>query len=216
MISIIWDLDGTLIDSTKDIKKYLELAIKNTGIDLSMQIKPFVIGPTIDIIIKQSFPESIIKENVLKKIIENFRELYDNSNFENTKPYNDIEEIIFNNTDYFHHIVTNKPDLSTNRILDILGWKNYISSISTPYTEINRNKKTKTELFKNVINKYNNSCFIGIGDMVNDCIAAKENNIMTIGVLWGTGTKEELKDNCDFLFDDIKQLNKFLREKSYE
>ena len=196
MINIIWDLDGTLIDSENEIKKSLELALERSNIDISRKINDFTIGPTIDKIIIDAFPTNMINDNLLKKIIYNFRKTYDNSDFLNTKPYNGIEEIILNTEKYIHHIVTNKPDIPTKKILNIFKWSKCITSINTPYTKKKLDRKqTKNELFKDVIKYYNNnSIFIGIGDMKTDCIAARENGITSVGVLWGTGTHEDLKN----------------------
>jgi phosphoglycolate phosphatase len=215
MCHLIWDLDGTLIDSSRDIMVCLELAVKNSDLELSRKTAPFVIGPTVDVILKKAFPPECLTDNVLKKVISNFRMIYDNSEFEMTKSFPDIEKIIKNNWLFMHHIITNKPDMATKRILKKLGWAAYIATVNTPYTEIiatgRKQLKTKKELFLDLIAKCNKrSHFIGIGDMREDCIAAKENNIGAIGVLWGTGTREELFDCCDYLFDTTKKLCDFL------
>jgi phosphoglycolate phosphatase len=217
MINIIWDLDGTLIDSSKEINQCLELAVKKSGLDLSKQIKPFIIGPTIDKIVKESFPLELLTDEILKNTIGLFRKIYDNSDFNYTKPYIGIEEIIFDKTNYCHHIVTNKPDMPTNRILNKFKWSGYITSVRTPYSNmssLNKRLQSKTELFSELIIKFGNevSSFIGIGDMRSDCTAARENNITAVGVLWGTGTREELLDCCDYLFEDTKQLRDYLYE----
>jgi len=215
MINIIWDLDGTLIDSGKEINQCLGLAVKNAGLDLSKQIKPFIIGPTIDKIIKESFPLELLTDEILKNTIISFREIYDNSDFNFTKPYIGIEEIILDKTNFYHHLVTNKPDMPTNRILNKFKWSDYITSIRTPYSNMNsldKKLQSKTELFSELIIETGAdvSSFIGIGDMRSDCTAARGNNITAVGVLWGSGTREELFDYCDFLFEDPKQLRDYL------
>jgi phosphoglycolate phosphatase len=213
MINIIWDLDGTLIDSLEEAKQYLNFAVKKSGLDLSKQIKPFVIGPKIEKIIRESFPSEILTDETIKEINRIFRKNYDNSDFECTKPFSGMEEIIFDTINFTHHIVTNKPDMPTNRILNKINWSKYITSINTPYTQAKL--QSKNELFSYVIKEYGDdtSSFIGIGDMKADCIAAKENNITSIGVLWGSGTREELSDYCDYIFEDTKQLQDFLYKR---
>jgi phosphoglycolate phosphatase len=215
MINIIWDLDGTLIDSAKEVKQCLEVAVKKSGLDLSKQIKPFVIGPTIEKIIREAFPPEMITDEILNGTIKHFRRIYDNSDFEQTKPFLGIEEIVTDTINFTHHIVTNKPDMPTNRILDKINWSKYIASVNTPYTRnsLSDNKlQLKNELFRDVIDEHGGdiSSFIGIGDMKSDCMAAKDNNITTVGVLWGTGTREELSYCCDHIFDNVKQLRGYL------
>lgn len=51
-------------------------------------------------------------------------------------------------------------------------------------------KMSKTELFAYLIKKYPSEKFMGIGDMATDAKAAVDNNIVAIGVLWGTEKKK--------------------------
>jgi phosphoglycolate phosphatase len=215
MFHLIWDLDGTLIDSSREIIACLELAIKNSDLELSKQIRPFIIGPTIDTILREAFPFEYLTDHILQQVISNFRAIYDNSGFEMTKPFPGIEAIVRNNQSFMHHIVTNKPDMPTRQILKKFGWTMYITTVSTPYTGVvdsdKKHLRSKSELFSDLIRNYgSHSLFIGIGDMKSDCIAAKDNNIRSIGVLWGAGTREELSNCCDYLFDNTKQLCDFL------
>jgi phosphoglycolate phosphatase len=212
-------MDGTLIDSEKELKQAIEIAVKETGLDLTKQVKPFVVGPTIDKILRDSFSSDIMNDDLLNKTIIAFRKTYDNSNFAQTKPYPNIEDIIFDTKDFIHYIVTNKPDMPTNKILNKFNWSKYIKRILTPYSNFNvsdNKKRSKHELFMDIINESGTdiSSFIGIGDMKADCLAAKDNKITAVGVLWGSGTREELSECCDYLFEDTKQLHDFLYDKT--
>jgi phosphoglycolate phosphatase len=215
MIHLIWDLDGTLIDSAKEVLNCLELAATDSGLERSKQIRPFIVGPTIDAILKNAFSPEYLTDDIQRRIIKNFRALYDNSEFDMTKPFPGIEEIVKDTTSFVHHVVTNKPDMPTKRILEKLGWTAHIATITTPYTGIaatgRKQLNSKSKLFFDLIGTYDEgSLFFGIGDMKSDCIAAKDNNIKSIGVLWGTGTREELSAHCNHLFTEVYQLRDFL------
>lgn len=215
MLNIIWDFDGTLIDSSEDIEQCFKVAANEAGLDLSKQISQFVIGPSIEIILRKSFPPGIVAEKVVADTIKVFREIYDNSNYEQTKPYPGIELIIQDTVNFKHHIVTNKPDLPTNRIIDKLNWAKYIASVNTPYTKIassGNSLQSKRDIYTDVMNKYKGTAFtyVGIGDTKTDSIAAKENHITAVGVSWGFGDKDELREHSDYVFDDTQQLRCFL------
>jgi len=205
LIHLIWDLDGTLIDSQAEILHNLELAIRDSSLNISEQTKPIRTGPPLDAMLRESFPADILTEEKLTEILSHFRERYDNSGFEMTKTFEGIDSIIFDTGNFAHHIVTNKPNYASTLIIKKLGWLDKISSLKTP-----SQKKSKSEFFAEIIAEFGNEKFIGIGDMKMDCIAAKNNNIISVGVLWGSGTREELRDCCDYIFDNAKQLNKFL------
>jgi phosphoglycolate phosphatase len=218
MLHIIWDMDGTLIDSQHEIICTIRLALQDVGLDISDAISPIKIGPPLDIILRQAFPVCLLTEAKLAEVVSCFRRRYDSSSFKMTAPYNGIEKIIINKDKFIHHIVTNKPYHATWRIIEKVGWSDQFATIITSDVKSNNSVtsgnrvKSKIELFADLILKYDstNSFFIGIGDMKNDCIAAKTNNIKSLGVLWGTGTREELSDCCDYLFDNTKELYDFL------
>ena len=213
MIHVIWDLDGTLINSENEVLQALISAVRKAGLSESDQIKPFRVGPTVDKILEYSLPKSILTDIKKTEIVKNFRDLYDNCGFNNTLCFSGIEEIL-NEKRFLHHSITNKPDLATKRILRKLGWDNKFATVITPYSFMKSSedkRKTKTELFKICMQNYPNEAFVGIGDMETDAKSAKENNILSIGVLWGTGTKSELKDAaCSYIAESVEELHSYL------
>jgi phosphoglycolate phosphatase len=217
MVNIFWDLDGTLIDSKRDILHYLELAMCSASLDITCQIKPFRIGPPVDIMLKEAFPPMMLSEKKLNEVISNFRRLHNNSGFPTTMSFDGIGDIISDVACFTHYIVTNKPNPASEKIVKKLGWENKIASIKTQSLHINQ-RKSKTQLFSELIAEVggDKSSFIGVGDVREDCIAAKNNGVTAIGVLWGFGTREELMDCCDYLFENTKQLRDFLYEKNVQ
>ena len=213
-VHLLWDLDGTLINSEEEVLEALKKSVSDVGLSEEDQCAPFRVGPTIDKILENSFSSIVLTLERKQKIIENFRKNYDNCGFYKTVSFGGLEEILLDKN-YIHHIVTNKPDLATNRILDRLRWKNYFADVVTPYTFMKNSvevKKTKTELFKYLINKYKGKRFIGIGDMATDAVAALNNDIDAIGVLWGTGTQSELYNcNCSYIVKTVYELKVLLK-----
>lgn len=211
-LHIIWDLDGTLIDSCHEIKEVLGKSIKEAGFSEKEPVAPFRSGPPLDMILKYMYGDQLSVEDI-KQIVSTFRRNYDNCGFNHTLGFEGIEEILANEI-FIHHIVTNKPDLATNKIIKKLGWKNYFVSVLTPYSymkSLEDKRKSKTELFALCMANYPNEKFVGIGDMGIDAEAAFENSILAIGVLWGTGTREELeKCSCDYIIGDVSELCKTL------
>ncbi|MGI5096389.1 HAD family hydrolase [Treponema socranskii] len=212
-IKIIWDLDGTLIKSEEEVLSSLVDSVREVGLTELDQIAPFQVGPTVDKILEASFSSGILTENLKSEIIRRFRNIYDNCGFEKTKPYLGVEDVL-NISEVRNYIVTNKPDLATNRIIHKLGWDGLFKKILTPYSNISKcnRKKSKSELFSEILlNKDNDSLYFGIGDMSADAKAAIDNKIIPIGVLWGTGTQEELLEaHCEYIFDTVENLRKFI------
>jgi phosphoglycolate phosphatase len=218
MIHLIWDLDGTLIDSQHEIILNIDLALQDAGLKISDAINPIKIGPPLDVILRQSFQPHLLTEDKMSQVIKCFRKRYDNSDFKMTVPFDGIEKIVKEKKLFIHHIVTNKPYYATKRIINKIGWSDYFATITTsefkPDNVVMKENRvrSKIELFADLILKIgdDNSLFVGIGDTRNDCFAAKSNNIRAFGVLWGAGTREELSDCCDCIFDNTEQLGIFL------
>ena len=213
-IHLIWDFDGTLVDSAQDVFTALDRAIEMEGLSKKDQIAPFRIGPTIDKILEISFPTAIMTKEKRTSAVARFRQLYDNCGFAHTVPFAGIETILKNRS-VIHHVLTNKPDMATNTILDKTGLKKYFFSVITPYSFMKKpgdRKQSKTELFAYFKGLYPGDTLIGIGDMATDCIAAKENGLKAIGVLWGTGTRQELEQaGCDDIVNSPAELEAVLK-----
>lgn len=211
MLNIIWDLDGTLIDSEAEVLYHLNHALKDSSVNPEDAFAPIRIGPPLDIMLKNSFSPEFLENNKIEEVIFHYRKRYDSSGFETTKPFAGIDEIIDDTEHFTHYIVTNKPYHTSVEILKVLNWYNKISLLKSPSDDANQ-RKSKTELFAEIIAESGSdvSSFISIGDMRGDCIAANENKITAIGVLWGTGTREELEGCSDYMFENVKQLCDFL------
>ncbi len=212
-LHIIWDLDGTLINSENEVLEALVRSVRECSLSEKDQKAPFRVGPTIDKILDAAFDSSVLTAEKKSAVVAAFRKNYDNCGFNHTPPFEGIEEIL-KDVQFVHHIVTNKPDLATNRIIDKLEWKNYYSSVITPYSFLKSSadkRKTKAELFAICMADYPDEKFVGIGDMDTDAKAAIENGIPAIGVLWGTGTKTELENvGCTYIAENVVELKSLL------
>lgn len=210
MINLIWDLDGTVINSEEEVFDSITKALEQNDIDLKKALKPLRIGPTIDVLLRDSFSSDYLSASKLTDVIKSFRSIYDNSSFDKTPAFEGIREI-FENDKYSHYVLTNKPDLPSSRILKKLGFDVNVKRLVTPYTFEAGRKLSKSELFARLISEEKlglNSTY-GIGDMQGDEKAAHSAGIKALGVLWGTGTKEELI-NCDRIFNSVSELSVFL------
>ena len=211
-LHLLWDMDGTLVNSEPEILATIEKSLATVGVKMSEAKVPLRIGPPVITVIRNSFPVGILSEEQLNEAVKAFRKIYDSSDYENTLPFDGIEDLI-NDSHYVHHIITNKPDLATHRILERKGWDGRVVEVLTPHTlEMEfGHTMTKPELFKYCRAAYPEVSMVGIGDMAYDAKSAHAAGINSIGVLWGTGTREELeKVGCNYLVENVKQLKKLL------
>lgn len=210
-LHILWDVDGTLVDSAPEIIATIKKSLASVGVDVHNAVKAMRIGPPVRMVMRNSFPEELLSEGQLDEAVKAFRQIYDTSDFADTNPFAGIDDII-HDTRFVHHIITNKPDLPTNRIVAFKGWKDCIVEVLTPNTFEGR-LMSKPELFRYCRDEYQDAWMIGIGDMASDSEAARAAGIDTIGVLWGTGTQEELENaGCKFIVSSVNELKKTLEQ----
>lgn len=208
--NIIFDFDGTLVDSQADIKDSLKAAIykiKGVNIDSSS----FKIGPPLEEMIKTILIN--ISQDETNKIVNSFRAIYNESGFNKTFCYRGIENLLktLKETNKRIYIATNKPENLTKKIIKKLNI-DFFDDICT-VDKIEGVYLLKKEMISLLIkkNKLNRKTTLMIGDSASDVQSGTENDITTIGVGYGYGIREEIiKAIPDFYFDTTQQLIDFL------
>ena len=126
---IIFDLDGTLIDSAKGIYNAFVQSCEKVGlIPTSLEKFKKYIGPPIQIIAKNLFENANQEE--IDKLEKEFRKLYDKSGFLEYKVYDGADRIIrilSEEKSILMSIVTNKPTLLASRIIIMKAGKIFLT-----------------------------------------------------------------------------------------
>lgn len=208
-LDVIWDLDGTLINSEHEIINTVRMSLDSIGVSLGQASSPLIVGPPLPDMLRQSFCRSVLSDKQIENVCRRFRTIYDASRYDDTFPYEGIDDIICS-SNFISHVITNKPDYASRRIILMKGWSMYVTDILCPDTlmeEKGRHMK-KIELFEHFIMKNKNNHVVSVGDMPSDVICAKTFGIPSIGVLWGSGKQEELEQSgCDIIVKSAKELS---------
>ena len=203
----IFDLDGTIINSSKEVLLCFEKAFEKANYEIDKsRLTPNVIGPPLNEIIKLIAPG--IQETDINKVVEYFRELYDFEENDISEFYQGIPEVLttLKNMNKKLFIATYKPEKPTMRIIKQF----HLDKFDDIYTIDKFGKHiTKTEMINDIIEKYslNKSETMMIGDAPSDVICAKEAGVLAIGVLWGYGeNKEPLIKNSDIVINSANEI----------
>lgn len=187
--AVIFDLDGTLLDTSEGIIKAVEYTIRKYNLNklTNDQLLSFI-GPPI----QESFNRMYnFDEEKCQRLAETFRERYKTIDLLKAKPYNGIYELL-------NHLLENniKIAVSTYKredyaktLLDAFEFNKYFNIINGAD---NYNKLKKKDIIKLSINDCkinNNSKVVYIGDTQSDLNASKELEINFIGVNYGFGFK---------------------------
>ena len=192
---IFFDLDGTLTDSGPGIVNGFVYAVTKMGgqVEDKEQFKRFI-GPPL----RDSFGRVLgYAGEDLQKAISFYREYYNEMGgvLEN-EVYPGIESLLKKLKDSGKTLVvaTSKGANGAEVVLEHFGLKKYFDFVATA-NDTDRQEKNDVIIY--ALEHYNitdTSKVVMIGDRENDCLAAKEVGIDSIGVLYGYGDEIELSD----------------------
>ena len=215
--TIIFDLDGTLLNTLEDLHACFNYAIELCGYpkrSLS-EIRNFV-GNGIKKAIERALPKGTSEEEIDKVIII-FKKYYQEHMTEYTKPYNGIIELLeeLKEKGYKIGVVSNKYDKAVKALC-----KDYFGDLVQ--TAIGESKEIEKKPNPNgvlkAIKEVNSTVerTIYVGDSEVDIQTAKNANIPCISVLWGFKDKEFLEANGGYIFAKVPEdIIKIIEKKSY-
>ncbi len=212
---IFFDLDGTLIDSAPGIKESVKYALSFFNIEEKdeKKLNLFIGPPLFDAF---SLYYNMDKETA-DKAVEKYRENYnDNKAMEKFFVYSGVEKMLktLKEKGYIICLATAKPQKYAQKILEKCNLDKYFDYING--ASFDEKKRTKTAVIKETIeiNHYEKERILMVGDRENDAEGAKNNSIAVLGVTYGYGTKEELKEaGCSVLVSSPDEVVEYITEK---
>ncbi len=204
---IIFDLDGTLIDSADSILLAFKGAFKQADIKPTMPLTKNIIGPPL----KETL--TVLSSSKDTKTIDLlaalFMQQYDTVGYQETVVFDQINEMLvrLNQLPIDLYIATNKRIKPTMLILKHLGWLDYFKGIYA-LDEPSVLANNKTVLIANVLEKHQivPTETYYVGDTTGDKEAADNNNLYFSYANWGFG----LKPQDDSTVNSFNEPNKML------
>jgi len=185
---VIFDLDGTLINSSESVLGSFASAFENCNRELKYPLTEEIIGPPL--METLSNLSGTKDPSVLELLAQQFKKNYDEEGFLQTKVYPGISVMLGNlmRHDICMYVVTNKRIAPTLKILHHLGWDHYFVNICCT-DSFNELAKSKADLIKHTLEIHNikNEVFY-IGDTEEDMIASRDAKVPFVFVKWGYGS----------------------------
>lgn len=209
---LIFDLDGTLSESTLAITKGVQYALSSFGINVSDLSKlEYFIGPPMIGLFQKNFGFS--KEKA-EKGVEKYREYYIKQGYKEQFPFEGVKKMIESLSKKGKKMViaTSKPTEFALDVLKMYAIKDYFSPIIG--SRLDHTRTTKTEVLEytlSLLKKYPKDKMVMIGDREHDINAANTLGIDSIGVLYGYGSEEEVKScNPTYIVNTIEELKNLI------
>ena len=201
--AIIFDFDGTLVDSEKAIYECFQSITKHIAPERESYAKNLLIGPPL----RDTASEILGPENQsqLDKFVELFIKIHDEQAIQHTQPYQNVTEVL--KEIYAKNIpmaiATNKRLAPTKKLIGHFGWNEYFSSIECSNSR--SEMRNKDVMIQDIINQ--NKSFQGgyfIGDTVNDGLSANLNQLPFIKACYGYGQDQDWSKVTAY-----KEINQF-------
>ncbi|MDR1663167.1 MAG: HAD-IA family hydrolase [Endomicrobium sp.] len=180
---LIYDLDGTLVDSLGDIASSVNSIRENNGLEhLSLKQIRSYLGSGINALISQAISD---KREKFKQNVDDFKSYYKRRILDTTVMFSGVKEMLESLKDKKKAILTNKNEVYAREIVERLEIANYFIEVwgGDTLTVRKPDPKTILELVKTTKSKLSKT--VMIGDSANDFLAAKAANVRIIAVAYG-------------------------------
>lgn len=189
--TVVFDLDGTLIDSAPSIVSSLQRAFDRTGLRPRRTIGAELIGPPLSETVEALMPDG--SEAKLGEVISAFKACYDEQECTKARPFGGVVEMLteLRARGLKTCIATNKRLLPTRKIVNHLGWDTWFEEVLAP-DSFTPAMKSKTQLLARMLTLQmvaNDSC-VYVGDRNEDYAAASANSLPCLLVSWGYGSEQ--------------------------
>lgn len=209
---LIFDLDGTLVDSSQDIAVAANRTLETLGYNpLDIDTVKESIGWGVKMLLEGLMPDE--PDERIDEARRVFLNYYGERLTEHTVTYPGVMEAMeeFTRRGKTMAIVTNKPVGLAVRLLDELDMSRFFSMVLGG--DSLKNKKPHPEPIEKVLSELSTApaASVYVGDSPVDCQAGRGAGVYTIGVTYGFRSRGELEEACfDVLIDDFSSLGELI------
>ena len=209
---ILFDLDGTVVDSKEGITKGIQFSLESFGIHVEDRDELIhFIGPSLRDTYKTFYG---FGDQEAELALEKYREYFAPIGVYENVLYDGIVELFekLKKADKVLIIATAKPIVYAEKILKHHNIRDYFSFVAG--CELDGRRSTKGEVIEYVLESIKITelqSAIMIGDREHDVIGARETGLESVGVCYGFGSLEELRNaGATYIVKDIEELSRLL------
>ena len=210
--TVLFDLDGTLIDPRRAITHSVHYALTQFGFGETHpdELLAFIGPPLLDSFDRYFGLQGIDGKRAVEAYRERFSELGPSANI----PYEGVEALLqaLHGRGVRMAIATSKPTVFAEEIASAFGFDRWIDLVAG--SNLDHTRVAKAEVIAYVLEErphIRSGSAIMVGDREHDVFGARAHGIGTIGATWGYGAPGELeRAGADMLASDITELGTLL------
>ncbi len=207
--SVIFDLDGTLLDTRPGIVACTQHALRHFGLpEASEEQLRLFIGPPLH----QSFVRALhMSEEMAAAAVTVYRQRYADKGIRECCPYPGIVRLLqqLRGAGARVGVCTAKAEIFAKQILHEQGIMPFVHLLRG--YELSDTTERKPELLRLCIDELEAAPAVMVGDRIYDVAAAQACGIDAVGVSYGFGSADELS-RAAFVAHDVDELARYLLE----
>lgn len=213
---VIFDLDGTLVNSLEDIADSMNIILNKHGFPThNLEAYKHFIGNGLRNLVREALPEGSKSEALINRCFASMMEEYSNNCLNKTRPYDGIVELLDELTacEMKLSVFSNKVDELTKKVVMTLlpNW-NFEVIIGSSADMPRKPNPFGALLISKKLGIVPED-LIYIGDTDVDMKTANSAKMYAVGALWGFRSREELTSNgAKYLLSHPLDLIQILRD----
>lgn len=213
---IIFDLDGTLVNSVPDLTDAINYVLNLEGDEMfGTDDVQKMVGSGMRVLVEEA-SKKVGSNASIDELLVDFKERYNQNMIVKTKPYQQVEETLQQLSGFRKAVLSNKLDAFTKRVIAGVGLEENFELVLGANTDIYKSKPSAEGIqyiLKTLDVKPEHAMIIG--DSTHDIHAGKHAGIGTCSVTYGYRSEELLrKENPDFVIDNLSELLAIVDSKS--
>ncbi len=203
---MVFDLDGTLVDSKLDLALSVNAMRAEMGLaPLPLELITSYIGHGATLLVRRALGDYATAENA-EKGLAFFLAYYRDHMLDNTAPYTGVAEALEKLGGYKMAVLTNKPVNFSREMLTRLGFASHFAYIygGNSFAQKKPDPVGLHKLMEDL--QISTRETLMVGDSDTDILTGRNAGVWTCGVTYGFGAHTLQKVSPDLLIDDMREL----------
>ena len=207
---VIFDLDGTLLNTIEDLGNAANYALSRNGYPThSLASYPFFVGNGVRNLIRKALPDDARTDSIIDSLLKDFKEFYNEHNTDCTKPYDGIVELLrkLQDNGVKMAVASNKYQQATEKI--IASYFGDIDFVAVYGQRDGVNVKPDPSVVFSILAdaKVPKSDVLYVGDSGVDMETARRACVDSVGVTWGFRSEKELNEyHADRIVNKVSDI----------
>ncbi len=193
--AILFDLDGTLLDSLEDLADSMNSVLAGLGFPgHPLAAYRYFVGDGVEMLVRRSLPQQEISGEMVEEGVAMMRREYGRNWAAKTRPYHGIAELLdrLRGLGCILAVLSNKPHAVTEKVVEHFFPDRPFAAVWGARQEIAKKPSPQGALLLAGELGIAPRQFLYLGDTDTDMRTAKGAGMMAVGAAWGFRTVEEL------------------------